>query len=144
MSIEQNKELMRRYFREALDQGRPEIVDDLFTKDCTIYRPDMEPFEGSESVQMIVTLAHKIYSSFHTTINDVVAEGDLVAVRLTHDAVYSGQWQTRLGTFDCTDKKVQWEALVLFKMRDGKIAEERVFRDELGMMLEVGILKPGQ
>jgi ketosteroid isomerase-like protein len=34
--------------------------------------------------------------------------------------------------------------MALFRLRDGKITEERVFRDELGMLLDVGVLKPAR
>ena len=142
MSIEQNKELVRRYFQEALDPGTPEVIGELFADDCVIHRPGLEPLHGVETVRLIVAMAHEIYSKFRSTLHDLVAEGDTVAVRLTHNAVYRGPWTTPLGTFDCTGKAIEWQAMVMFKIYHGKIIEERVVRDELGMMLEVGLLQP--
>ena len=144
MSVELNKEIVRRYFKEALDSGAPEVVGDLFAEDCVIYRPGLEPLHGLETVRFIVAMAHEIYSEFRSTLHDIIAEGDTVAVRLTHNVVHRGQWTTRLGTFDCTGKAVEWQAMVMFKIQNRKIVEERVFRDELGMVLEAGILTPKQ
>jgi predicted ester cyclase len=37
-------------------------------------------------------------------------------------------------------KTVSWPAIAIFRIRDGKIAEEWVNRDELGMLIELGVL----
>jgi SnoaL-like polyketide cyclase len=37
---------------------------------------------------------------------------------------------------------ITWEAIVIFRFEDGKIAEEWVSRDELGMLRAAGILQP--
>jgi predicted ester cyclase len=142
LALERNKGVVRRYFQEALDPGAPEVVNDLFAENCVIYRPGLAPLHGLETVRLIVAMAHEIYSEFRSTLHDIVAEGDTVAVRLTHNAVYRGSWATPLGTFDCTGQSTQWEAMVIFKIHDGKIVEERVVRDELGMMINIGLLQP--
>lgn len=142
MSNETNKKVVRRYFEEALDPGNPDILEELFADNCVIYRPGLEPLHGLEMISLIVTAAHEIYIKFKTTIHEMIAEGDFVAVRLTHNAVYRGVWNTPVGAFDCTDKKTNWQAMVMFKLDNAKIIEERVMRDELGMLLDVGALTP--
>jgi predicted ester cyclase len=39
-------------------------------------------------------------------------------------------------------KTISWDAIVIFQIKDGKIVEEWVNRDELGALLTAGILKP--
>jgi hypothetical protein len=39
-------------------------------------------------------------------------------------------------------KAVTWDAMVIFRLQNGKIAEQWVSRDELGMLLGFGVLKP--
>jgi ketosteroid isomerase-like protein len=141
MVIENNKAVVRHYF-DALDAGQAEMVDVLFGKDCRIYRPEQsEPLIGVELVRLIVLGAHQLFSEFKTTIHDMVQEGERVAVRITHDAVYRDKWTTRIGTFNVTGKLTQWNAMAIFVFRDGKIIEEYVMRDELGMLLSVGALQ---
>jgi ketosteroid isomerase-like protein len=141
MAIENNKAVVRYYF-DALDAGQAEMVDVLFAKDCRIYRPEQsEPLVGVELVRLIVLGAHQLFSEFKTTIHDMVQEGERVAVRITHDAVYRDKWTTRIGTFNVTGKPTQWNAMAIFVFRDGKIVEEYVMRDELGMLLSVGALQ---
>jgi len=57
------------------------------------------------------------------------------------NAVYRGEWCTRIGTFECTGKPTTWDAIAIFVLTDGKIVEERVMCDELGMLLNVGALE---
>ena len=94
------------------------------------------------TVQRVVGLARQIYERFETTPLDLFEVDDAVILRLRHDAVHRGEWRTRLGTFDVAGKPVSWEALVLFRLRGDRIVEERVFRDELGMLLQVGAVEP--
>jgi len=91
---------------------------------------------------VVVAMAHQIYERFETTILDSFEDGDAVAVRLRHDAVYRREWRTRIGTFNVAGKPMSWEAMASFRLREGKIVEERVFRDELGILLEVEVLEP--
>jgi len=50
----------------------------------------------------------------------------------------------RLGRHDVTGKPVSWPAIVIFRFREGKIAEEWVSRDELGMLIELGLVAPSR
>jgi ketosteroid isomerase-like protein len=129
------------YF-EALEKGDPSAIPELFARDCRIFRSELsEPLLGVEGIQAIVVRAHQLFDKFTARVLDSVEDGDTVAVRIRHDAVYRGEWRTRIGTFDLAGKPIAWEAMALFRLRDGKIIEERVFRDELGMLLEVGALE---
>ena len=56
----------------------------------------------------------------------------------------SGPMRTRIGTYDVNGTDVVWDAIVIFRMKDGKIAEEWVNRDELGALLSAGILKKAE
>ena len=147
MSIERlkadQKAVVRRYFEEVLDKRRFDILDELATTDCVIHRPEMrEPIAGLEAFRQVLRGLLQVYSEFSTTILDLVAENDRVACRLSHRAVNRGEWTSRLGTHAVTGKTVTWSAIAIFRFREGKIAEEWVSRDELGMLIELGVLKP--
>ena len=136
------KKVVHRYF-EALDRGDVDVIPELFSADCRVFRPELpEPLVGAEAVKLVVAMAHRIYEEFRTTILDSFEDEDAVVVRLRHDAVHRGEWRTRIGTFDLRGRPTSWEAMALFRLYDGKIVEERVFRDELGMLLRAGVVKP--
>ena len=84
----------------------------------------------------------QVYSELTTTIHDLLAEEDRVACRLSHRAVHRGEWSSRLGRHAVGGKTVRWSAMAMFRFREGKIAEEWVNRDELGMLLDLGVVAP--
>ena len=109
--------------------------------DCVIHRPEVsEPIQGLEAFRQALERILQVYSEFKTTIHDVIAEEDRVACRLSHRAVNRSQWTSRFGTHAVAGKTVTWPAIAIFRFHDSKIAEEWVSRDDLGMLIELGVL----
>ena len=46
--------------------------------------------------------------------------------------------------FDIKGKTYAWDAIAIFRVKDGKIAEEWVNRDELGILLSIGAVQKKQ
>src|SRR5262245_21316962 len=128
------------YFHDVLDGGKVELLDNLFHTDCAVHRPEGD-FKGVAGLRSIVQGRHVSFSKFATEVHDIFESGDRVVVRLTHRVTGSGVYRFSTGTHDLKDKSLTWDAIVIFRMQGGKIAEEWVSRDELGMLLSAGILK---
>jgi predicted ester cyclase len=140
---EENKATVARYFAEAVDRGNVEILDELFTVDCVIHRPETSaPLVGLDNFKKGLGALLNEYSEFKTTVHDLFASDDRVACRLSHRAVNRGEWTSRIGRQAVAGKTVSWSAIAIFRFRDGKIAEEWVCRDELGMLITLGVLSP--
>ena len=143
MSTASHKATVRRYFKEALDKRNLDVLDEIVAIDCLIHRPEaQEPIRGLTAFKQVLGNILQVYSEFSTTIHDLIAEDDRVACRLSHRAVHRDIWTSRLGRHDVTGKPVKWPAIAIFRFRNGKIAEEWVSRDELGMLIELGVLSP--
>lgn len=143
MSSTLYKATVRRYFEEVLDKRNLDVLDEIVAIDCLIHRPEaQEPIRGLTAFKQVLGNILQVYSEFSTTIHDLIAEGDRVACRLSHRAVNRGKWTSRLGRHDVAGKPVSWPAIAIFRLHDGKIAEEWVSRDELGMLIELGVLAP--
>jgi predicted ester cyclase len=141
MSTESNKEIVRCYFEEALDKRNLDVLDEIVATDCIIHRPEAsEPIRGLEDFKRALERILNVYSEFTTKIHDLIAEEDRVACRLSHRAVNRDDWTSRLGKHSVAGKTVTWQAIAIFRIRDRKIAEEWVCRDELGMLIELGVL----
>ena len=141
MSFEHNKAVVRRYFEKVVDKGNVATLDELFTADCIIHRPEApEPIVGIEAFRQALGGILQTYSEFNTTIHDLIAEEDRVACRLSHRAVNREEWASRIGRHAVAGRTVTWPAIAIFRFHEGKIAEEWVSRDELGMLIELGVL----
>ena len=143
MSIANHKAFVRRYFEQVVDKSNLSILDELFTADCIIHRPEAsQPILGIERFRQALQNILRTYSEFATTIHELIGEKDRVACRLSHRAVNRGEWTSRIGRHSVTGRAVIWPAIAIFRFYKGKIAEEWVSRDELGMLIELGIIDP--
>jgi predicted ester cyclase len=145
MSTTSHKATVRRYFEEAVDKRNLDVLDEIVAADCLIHRPEaQEPISGLTAFKQGLGRVLQVYSEFSTTVHDLIAEDDGVACRLRHVAMNRGQWTSRLGRHEVAGKPVSWPAIVIFRFREGKIAEEWVCRDELGMLIDLGVVTPSR
>src|SRR5215475_13471192 len=137
-----HEELVRRYFHEILDQGKVELVEEIFHPQCVMHRPG-GTVTGIDGVRGVAERRKQTFSQFETQIHDIFGSGDRVVVRLTHRGLGSGIWRSRLGSYDVTGNAVTWDAMAIFRFEREKIIEEWVTRDELAMVLQFGLLERG-
>jgi predicted ester cyclase len=135
------KLLVRRYFHEVLDQGKMELIEEIFHPQCVMHRPG-GTVVGIDNVRGVAARRRETFSQFETEIHDIFGSGDRLVARLTHRGVGGGIWRSRLGNYDVTGKTVTWNAIAIFRFEEQKITEEWVTRDELAMVLQFGILQP--
>jgi predicted ester cyclase len=130
------------YFHDVLDGRQIGLLENLFLSDCVIHRPEGTT-NGMAAIRGVLERNMAAYSKFETEMHDIFESGDRVVVRITHRAIGSGVFHSRIGDHDVKGKPVTWDAIAIFRMQDGKIAEEWVNRDELGILLSLGVLKRG-
>jgi predicted ester cyclase len=132
------RELVIGYFRDVLDGGKRELLDSMFHPDCAIHRPEGD-LKGLTALKALLQRGRTTFPEFATEIHDLFEADDRVVARITHRATGAGPYRFRIGTHNLTGKHVTWDAIAIFRIRDGKIAEEWVSRDELGMILSAGL-----
>src|SRR5690242_1252167 len=133
-----NKAVVERYFREVLDQKRFDVMPDLIAQDAVLHRPGLDVAGLPAAVQRLRAVLQD-FIEFSTEISGLIAEGDMVAVRVRHRTrVRPHAFRSRAGDVMTGEQALEWTALVQFRLKDGKIAEEWVMRDELGMLLQLG------
>jgi predicted ester cyclase len=134
------QKLVLSYFHDVLDGGKIDLVGNMFQPDCEIHFGSSD-VKGIAGVRDVVERRKTTYSRLATEVHDIFESGDRVVVRLTHRATGAGALRSRIGTYDVNGKLITWDAIVIFQLKNGKIAEEWVNRDELGVLLSAGILK---
>lgn len=137
-----NKTIVERYFHEVLDQRRFDLLPDLLARDVVLHRPGLDVTGLDAAVQRLRTVFQD-YAAFSTELSGLIAEGEMVAVRVTHRArVRPHTFHSRAGDVKLpAEQDLHWTAIVQFRLKDGKIAEEWVMRDELGMLLQLGKIR---
>ena len=130
------------YFHDVLDGRKIGLVENLFLPECVIHRPE-GTVRGLGGIRGVVERNYAAYSAFATDVHDIFESGDRVVVRLTHRATGAGVFRPRIGTHDVEGKALTWGAIAIFRIEQGKIAEEWVNRDELGILLSADVLRTG-
>jgi steroid delta-isomerase-like uncharacterized protein len=138
MGIETNKAIVRRFVDEVFVAGRLDAVDELVTPD---FVPHSWPGTGPGPVELkrAMTRVFAGLSDVSMAIEDVIAEGDRVVVRLTAHAVHTGEFMG----MPASGKAYTIPEIHVFRVSDGKIAEHWGQADLLGMMRQLGAM-PGQ
>ena len=137
MSTEENKAQYRRTFEEMFNQGNLAIVDDLVAPDFLNHEvPPAMNNRGAESTRQVVTMLRTAFPDLHFTVEDVVAEGDTVAGRVTMSGTHLGPFQG----IPPTGRSFQQAHMHFVRFRDGKAIEHRAVRDDLGMMRQLGVI----
>ena len=133
MSAEENKAIVRRY-QEALNASNLDALDEVVAQDMRT--PDMLPgfppgLEGAKRIHQATLAA---WPDFHVTIEDLIAEGDRVAARITitGTAVNAG-----FG-LPATGRSFMINGVYVVRIADGKIVEHRGIEDALGLIEQVG------
>jgi steroid delta-isomerase-like uncharacterized protein len=86
--------------------------------------------------QFIVAVTNA-FPDVHHDIVDMVTEGeDKVAIRFDVTATHKGEFQG----IPPTGKKVSFGGMEFFTIMDGKITEERVIVDMVGLMQQIGAI----
>jgi predicted SnoaL-like aldol condensation-catalyzing enzyme len=117
MSAEENKQVLLRYV-EQLQRGNFAIADEFFSANFRVHSPVFSFPEGIEGARMMVNLLRD--SEVTARIEDIIAEGDRVAVRWTITGVYRGE--ARPGFVP--GEKVTTGSIAFYRVVDGKIEED--------------------
>ncbi|HEX6557595.1 MAG TPA: ester cyclase [Ktedonobacteraceae bacterium] len=136
-TTEENKAQYQRTFEEVFNQGNLAIVDDLVAPDFLNHEvpPDMNN-RGPESTRQVVMMLRTAFPDLHFTIEEVVAEGDTVAGRVSMSGTHLGPFQG----IPPTGRSFQQAHMHFVHFRDGKAVEHRAVRDDLGMMRQLGVI----
>ena len=85
--------------------------------------------------QFIVGLS-KAFPDLHFQIEDIVAEGDKVAYRLTVSGTHKGEFQG----IPPTNKYVSFSSTGISNVVDGNATEDWVEADIMGLMQQLGVI----
>ncbi|HOX72129.1 MAG TPA: ester cyclase [Dokdonella sp.] len=129
-TLELNKSITRRVYEEGLSQGRFEVP----------YSTDFVGHGGRATFTHADGMAEargwrEAFPDLNITVDKQVAEQDLVAVRWTARGTNTG---TGNG-IPATGRAVEITGTTLFRMDDGRIAEEWTCADSLGLRKQLGL-----
>ncbi len=116
-SVKSNKDVVTRFFEEAYNRKNYQYVMDFFAGDYFEHRD--HGARTNQDAFNVIRSAEQAFPDLTVKIEDLVEEGDLIAVRLTFNATHKA---TFLG-IEATNKNISWEAMEFFRIKNGMITE---------------------
>ena len=142
MSAEQNKAIVRRIYKEYLDELDPAAADELLADDVVLHA--VRAFgegSGRENIKEGFSAFLSSFAERHTDVEDLIAEGDRIVARHTHYLKHVNE----VYGIAPTGKQLSVWGIDIFRFENGKIVEWWIIDDNLGMMEQLGAIpNPGQ
>ena len=122
MSIEENKAMIRRYFETLSGTDKPAATVEEYVRD--------------EELKEFIAWNETVFPNFEMLIDDMIAEGDKVAVRAVTKGTHKGDY---FG-LPPTGKEVILPFHVMYRIADGKIVEHWLVFNRLEAMQQLGFI----
>src|SRR6476619_6389287 len=137
-AVESNVELVREYTRRVFNEHNPELASEFVTPDVKWHGGTLGSIEGSDNLIALLRGFIGALPDLNAQEQDIVADGDTVAIRFVVEATHKGEL---LGIAP-TGRRVRWDAVDVYRVRDGKITEEWAADDLTAILHQVGAYSP--
>jgi predicted ester cyclase len=136
VSLEANKAVVRRFIDEILNQGNLSVISEIVAPDYVRHMPGGQDLIGPEGLRAQVEQAQAEWSDLTFSAEDMIAEGDKVVVRALSRPTHT---RTAFG-IPPTGKELIYTSMVIYRIADGKVAEDWVEHDMLGVLQQMGAI----
>jgi steroid delta-isomerase-like uncharacterized protein len=136
LSVDENKAIVRRALEDVFNAANLAAVDEMYAPDFVNHTPpSLGPeVRGSATVRRFAASWRAAFPDLHFTVEDEWAEGDTVVTRWTARGTHRGT----LRGIPPTGRRVVVMALEVSRVAGGKIAEEWLAWDTLGLLQQLG------
>jgi predicted ester cyclase len=133
---DENKAVATRLIDEILNAHSLDRFDELYDANYVSHAlpPGFTP--DGEGMKRYHTQYFQAFPDMDIAVDGMIAEGDWVAVYYTGTGTHQGE----LLGIPATGKQVSASAILTLRIVDGKIVEDRLDGDKLGLLLQLGVI----
>ena len=135
MSVEQQNAVIHRWI-EAWNRQDLDVVEDLLASDYVRHDANLPDVNGSIAQLEFIAGVLRAFPDLHVQAEQLIAQDDHVAVRVS-------MWGTHQGDFvgvPATGREVRFESMEVFRLDGGKVAEQWVVMNALGLFQQLGAI----
>lgn len=135
--VEQNKATARRMCEDVFTKGDMTAFEEVCSPSLVAHHPE-PPHEtrGRDAFGQRFASWKEAFPNLTVTVDDLVSEGDRVAVRYTASGTNEGQ----LMGAPATGKEMNVQAVAIWRFENGQIAEMWDAWDAMGLMQQLGLM----
>lgn len=136
MSAASNRALIQRFYDEGWNANNLAVYDELVTEDFLDHQtlPGLPP--GREGFKMLNVMFRSAFPDVWVNVDGIVADDNTVSCRWTSTGTHKGN----LFGIPPTNKQIKVTATVYYKVKNGRLAEGWINRDDFGMMRQLGVI----
>lgn len=141
MSTAENKALVRRWVAEVVNTGDlsdQSPASQLIAPDFVGHLVSLPEIHGFAAFRQVGISYFSAFPDLQLTLEDLIAEGDKVAVRYRSRGTHRGE----LMGISATGKPVTVAGISIYRLAEGQIAELWDMPDNLGMLQQLGVVPP--
>ncbi|MBI4693693.1 MAG: ester cyclase [Gammaproteobacteria bacterium] len=135
----ENEELVRRLMTEVWNERKFDAIDELCSETFVIHDPSAPLLPtGPDAAKLYIGAFIAAFPDAKVEIHDLFAAGDRVALRWSAAGTHRGE----LNGIPPTHRHVSFTGLAIYRLANGRIEEDWVSADMLGLLQQLGAL-PG-
>ncbi len=136
--LEKNKAVVQRYVDEIQNAHSLDAIDSLFAEDFVDHMASMGRLflGGMDGLKRGYATFLDAFPDLHVTVEDMIAEGDKVVAYKTLSGTHRG---THL-EIPPTGKRVQYQIISIYRIKNGKIAEYWGLQDEISLKRQLDVI----
>jgi steroid delta-isomerase-like uncharacterized protein len=133
MIADTNTLIMERFTSEFLTSGDAALAEEFLSPDIVLHFAGQQQ-RGRDTYRAVVAANGDTFEDLVWTVEEMVADGDAVAVRYTMTGTHRGDF----AGIPPTGKAVVAQSMAFYRLADGQIVEERAQLDMLGILQQLG------
>jgi steroid delta-isomerase-like uncharacterized protein len=133
MTAETSTLIMERFTSEFLTTGDAALAEEFLSPDIVLHFAGQQQ-RGRDKYLAVVAANADTFEDLVWTVEEMVADGDAVAVRYTMTGTHRGEF----AGIPPTGKAVVAQSMAFYRLADGQIVEERAQLDMLGILQQLG------
>jgi len=127
MSAEENKAIVRRYLEEIINKADYAVADEIIDPDYVNHTAGGGIGSGRAGFVQGLRALHMAFPDWHVTIEDLIAEGDLVVDRFAIRATHSGS----ANGIAATGRRIETLGMHMWRLSGGRLVEGWYVTDAL-------------
>ena len=127
-------------FTEFINTASEKLAEELISPEAVFHVPGRpEPVRGPVGYREIIGMMREGFPDIQWTLEEMVAEGDMVAARFTMRGTHRGIF---FGV-PPTGKTIKVQAMNFYRLSGGRLVEERGQPDLLSLLQQIGAVQAG-
>jgi steroid delta-isomerase-like uncharacterized protein len=137
--MEPAKHIIQTFVEELWNARRLEVADQIFSEDCVTHQLRSgfvveAAHRGPKEIKEHVSGWLMSFPDLHFNIEQMIADSDRVVSHLVMEGTHQGTW---IG-ISPTGKRIQIRMITIHRIAKGKIAEDWVLVETLGLFQQLG------